>query len=152
MRTMTGLLGSLPPGHSERLRALGHQVAFPAGARIFEEGTIADRFWIIHTGSVTLDQRIPGRRPQTVETVGHGELLGWSWLFRPYTWHLGAEAGSPVRALEFGAVEVRRLCEEDHELGYALALAVGEIISHRLQRSRARLLDAFGPAGSADLP
>ncbi|GAB3648915.1 Crp/Fnr family transcriptional regulator [Streptomyces sparsus] len=149
MRTMTGLLGSLPPEHSRRLRSLGREVSFPAEARIFEEGHSADRFWIIHTGSVTLDQHVPGRRPQVLETVGHGELLGWSWMFRPYVWHMGAEAGSPVRALEFDAAEVRALCEHDHELGYALALAVGEIISHRLQRSRSRLLDTYGPYGTA---
>jgi CRP-like cAMP-binding protein len=148
MRTMTGLLGSLPPEFSDRLRSLGRQVHFDAGERLFEEGARADRFWIIHTGSVTLDQRIPGRRAQPVETVGHGELLGWSWLFRPYTWHMGGEAGSPVRALEFDAAQVRRLCEEDHELGYALALAVGEIVSHRLQRSRMRLIETFGPYGT----
>lgn len=148
MRTMTGLLGALPPGHADQLRALGQEVSFPAGVRIFEEGGKADRFWIVRTGSVTLDQRVPGRSAQAVETIGHGELLGWSWLFRPYIWHLGAETGSPVRALEFDAAEARRLCEEDHELGYALALAVGEIISHRLQRSRSRLLDTYGPFGT----
>lgn len=147
MRTMTGLLGSLPRELSERLRALGRPVSFPAGVRIFDEGTRADRFWIIHTGSVTLDQHIPGRRPQPVETVGHGELLGWSWLYRPYTWHMGAETGSPVRALEFDAAEVRRLCDEDHELGYAMALAVGEVISERLQRSRSRLIETFAHGG-----
>lgn len=141
MRTRTGLLGSLKPEHADRLRQLGREVSFPSGARIFEEGDRAERFWIIHTGSVTLEQHVPGRSNQVVENISHGDLLGWSWFFPPFTWHLSGEAGSPVRALEFDAAEVRALCEEDHELGYALALAVGEIVSHRLQRSRGRLLD-----------
>lgn len=145
MRTLTGLLGALAPEHADRLRALGRQVAFPAGERIFEEGERADRFWVIHTGSVTLDQHVPGRSPQVLETVGHGELLGWSWLFPPCTWHMGAETGSPVRALEFDAARVKKLCDADPALGYALALAVGEIVSHRLRRSRSRLLDSYGP-------
>ncbi|MBB1245908.1 Crp/Fnr family transcriptional regulator [Streptomyces durbertensis] len=147
MRTRTGLLGTLPPDQAERLRQHGREVAFPSGARIFEEGQKADRFWIIHTGSVTLEQHVPGRRNQAVETIGHGELLGWSWFFPPYNWHLSAETDSPVRALEFDAAEVRELCEADHELGYNLALAVGEIISHRLQRTRTRLVDLYGPRG-----
>lgn len=147
MRTRTGLLGTLSPEHAEQLRELGTHAAFASGTRIFEEGGKADRFWIIHTGSVTLEQHVPGRSNQIVETIGHGELLGWSWLFPPYTWHLSGEAGSPVRALEFDGAEVRALCGRDHELGYALALAVGEIIAHRLQRSRGRLIDMYGARG-----
>ncbi|MCK1797711.1 Crp/Fnr family transcriptional regulator [Streptomyces sp. XM4193] len=144
MRTRTGLLGTLSPEHAARLRQLGREVAFSSGERIFEEGDRADRFWIVHTGSVTLEQRVPGRSAQVVENISHGELLGWSWFFPPFAWHLSGEAGSPVRALEFDAAEVRALCERDHELGYALALAVGEIVSHRLQRSRSRLIDLYG--------
>lgn len=143
MRTRTGLLGSLIPEHAERLRKLGREVSFSAGERIFEEGGKASYFWIIHTGSVSLEQHVPGRRDQVVENISHGELLGWSWLFPPFTWHLSGEAGSPVRALEFDAAEVRDMCEKDHEIGYALALAVGETVAHRLQRSRTRLIDMY---------
>jgi hypothetical protein len=67
-------------------------MSFPAGARIFEEGSKADRFWIIRTGMVTLDVHIPGRRAATVDALGPGQLLGWSWLVPPHTWQLGAEA------------------------------------------------------------
>ncbi|NLU67919.1 cyclic nucleotide-binding domain-containing protein [Streptomyces sp. HNM0574] len=147
MRTMTGFFGVLPAGHSERLRELGREAAFPVGTRIFEEGMTADRFWVLRTGSVSLDMRVPGRRAVVTDELGQGELLGWSWLFAPYVWRLGAEASSPVRALEFDAAPVRRLCAEDHELGHALTHAVAVVIGQRLQRTRTRLLDVFGPGG-----
>lgn len=147
MRVRTGLMGALSPENAGKLRELGTQVAFASGERIFEEGDKAERFWVIHTGSVTLEQHVPGRSDQVVETIGHGELLGWSWLFPPYTWHLSGETGSPVRAVEFDAAEVRALCDRDRELGYALALAVGETVSYRLQRSRSRLIDMYGARG-----
>ncbi|MDK1472240.1 cyclic nucleotide-binding domain-containing protein [Streptomyces sp. 549] len=148
MRTMKGFFGSLPPGHRDRLRALGRDVTFEAGTRIFDEGRRADRFWVVHSGSVALDMHVPGRQPVVVETIGHGELLGWSWLFDPFSWHLGAEAVSPVRAHEYDAEAVRLLCREDSELGQALTLAVAGVISHRLQRARSRLLDVYGPYAS----
>lgn len=144
MRARTGLMGALSPENADKLRKLGTQVAFASGERVFEEGDKAERFWIIHTGSITLEQHVPGRSDHVVETIGHGELLGWSWLFPPYTWHLSGETGSPVRAVEFDAAEVRALCDRDHELGYALTLVVGETISRRLQRSRSRLIDMYG--------
>ncbi|MDB1087307.1 cyclic nucleotide-binding domain-containing protein [Streptomyces sp. ACA25] len=146
--TTTSLLGELPPEGRERLMATARDVSFPAGTRIFEEGHRADRFWIIRTGSVTLDLHVPGRRAAAVETLGPGDLLGWSWLFPPFSWHLGAEALSPVRAVEFDARVVRELCDTDPVLGRAVARRVAEIVAHRLQSARTRLLDLYGPYGS----
>ncbi|MDX6312617.1 MAG: hypothetical protein QOF84_2537 [Streptomyces sp.] len=146
--TTTNLLGVLPTEGRERLMELARDVSFPAGTRIFEEGHKADRFWIIRTGSAALDLHVPGRRAAVVETLGPGDLLGWSWLFPPYAWHLGAEAQSPVRALEFDATVVRALCEADPVFGRAVSRRVAEIVAHRLQGARTRLLDLYGPQGS----
>ncbi|MFH8409197.1 cyclic nucleotide-binding domain-containing protein [Streptomyces sp. NPDC018019] len=145
---MTGRLGALPVEHRERLMALAREVSFPAGLRIFEEGRRADRFWIIRTGAVQLDIRVPGRRAAVVETLHPGDPLGWSWLFPPYGWQLGAETLSPVRAWEFDAQEVRALCHEDPVLGHALVLMYAEVIGDRLRCARTRLLDLYGPYGS----
>ena len=49
------ILAALPAEDRERLMEFARHVTFPAFARIFEEGEQADRFWIIHTGSVALD-------------------------------------------------------------------------------------------------
>jgi CRP-like cAMP-binding protein len=143
MRTTatTGLFASLTSPGRQRLESLARDVSFPAGTRIFEEGGRADRFWVIRTGAATLDLRVSGRAAPELETLRPGDLLGWSWLFPPYTWHLGAQAQSLVRAQEFDATVVRALCEADPVFGRALALKVGEIVAHRLQSARARLLD-----------
>lgn len=143
--TVNGLLKVLPPEGRDRMIAAAREVSFPAGARLFREGERADRFWIVRTGAVTLDMAVPGRRPVTVETLGPGDLVGWSWLIPPYTWHMGAEALSPVRALEFDAWQVREMCEADPVLGRAVAVRVAEMIGHRLQQARTRILDLHGP-------
>ncbi len=148
MRTMTGRLGALPTEHRERLMARARGVSFPAGVRIFEEDRRADRFWIVRTGTVQLDIRVPGRRAAVVETLHPGDPLGWSWLFPPYSWQLGAETLSPVRAWEFDAQEIRALCQEDPVLGHALVLMYAEVIGDRLRCARTRLLDLYGPYGS----
>lgn len=92
-----GFLGALSPGHRERLFTFAHDVSFPGGTRIFEEDGVADRFWIIRSGLIALDVHVPGRREAVVETLGEGDLVGWSWLFEPYRWHLGAQAAAPCR-------------------------------------------------------
>ncbi|WP_189133263.1 cyclic nucleotide-binding domain-containing protein [Wenjunlia tyrosinilytica] len=141
----TGPLAGLKDPHLERLMEFSRQVNFPAGSRLFEEGGRADHFWIIRSGSVDLSLHIPGRAAPRVETLGPGELLGWSWLFPPYRWHFGAQALSPVRALEFDAERVRQLCREDPALGHDLVLACAQVIADRLKSARTRLLDLYGP-------
>jgi CRP-like cAMP-binding protein len=148
MTSTTTMNAALEPMERERLMYLAREVTFEAGARMFEEGRRADRFWIVRTGSVALDLHVPGRRSAVIETLGHGELIGWSWHFPPYLWHLGAEATSPVRAWEFDAEAVRVMCAEDPEFGRAIATWVGRVVAQRLHASRVRLLDLYAPYGS----
>ena len=147
----TSMPRALPAEHRQRLMQIAREVSFPEGTRLFEEGGRADRFWIIRTGTVDLDMRVPGRRAAVIESLGHNELLGWSWLFAPYTWHLGAEAASPLRAYEFDATTVRTICQEDPAFGRTVARWVGEVVAHRLQAARVRLLDLYAPYGSGTL-
>lgn len=142
------MLRALPAEHQQQLMRIAREVSFPQGVRLFEEGARADRFWIIRTGTIALDLHVPGRRPAVVETLGHNELVGWSWLFAPHSWHLGAETTTPVRAYEFDAVAVRDMCKDDPALGYAVTQWVGEVLAHRLRSSRTRLLDLYAPYGS----
>lgn len=139
---------ALPAGHRARLLRTAREVSFPEGARLFEEGGRADRFWVVRTGSVDLDMRVPGRRAAVIERLGHNELVGWSWLFAPHVRHPGAEAVTPVRAHEFDAAAVHELCRDDPEFGRALTRWVGDVVAHRLHAARVRLLDLYAPYGA----
>ncbi|MGW7213884.1 cyclic nucleotide-binding domain-containing protein [Streptomyces collinus] len=145
------MLQRLPAEHRQRLMRFAREVSFPQGTRLFEEGGRADRFWIIRTGSVDLDMRVPGRRAAVIETLRPNELIGWSWLFAPHAWHLGAEATSPVRAYEFDAPTIRSMCQDDPALGASVAQWVGGVLAHRLRSARTRLLDLYAPYGSGSL-
>ncbi|MEU9991827.1 cyclic nucleotide-binding domain-containing protein [Streptomyces sp. NPDC048045] len=151
MTSATTMNAALPAEHRERLMCLAREVSFAAGTRLFEEGRRADRFWIVRTGTVALDLHVPGRRPAVIETLGRGELIGWSWLFPPCIWHLGAETTSPVRAWEFDAEAVRTMCADDPAFGRDIAVWVGRTVAQRLHASRVRLLDLYAPYGSGGL-
>jgi CRP-like cAMP-binding protein len=138
-------LDDLTQEHRNTLTGLAHEVTFPAGVRLFEEHRRADRFWVLHSGGVDLDMHIPGRRHAVIETVHGGDLLGWSWLFPPYLWTLGAQTRTPVEALEFDASEVRARCEADPAFGHELVLHCAAVIGKRLHVTRTRLLDLYAP-------
>ncbi|MCW7986992.1 hypothetical protein XF35_17385 [Streptomyces platensis subsp. clarensis] len=146
--TTTPMLNALPVDGRERLMRLAHEVSFPAGTRIFEERGLADRFWIIRTGSVNLDIQVSSGGRTVVDMLGHGDLVGWSWVVPPYTWRMGAEAFTLVRAYEFDATAVRALCEADLVLGLAVTRRVLDVVARRLQATRLRLVDMCGPGAS----
>ncbi|MFR9798431.1 cyclic nucleotide-binding domain-containing protein [Streptomyces sp. MS06] len=143
MTKATKLLTALPPPQRARLMELAEEVSFPEDARIFEAGGPADRFWVIRSGSVSLTQQVTEIQRITVASLGAGDLLGWSWLFPPYLWDFGAEAFSPVRAYAFEARPVLRLCEEDPALGVSLMRIVAEILAHRLEATRNKLMEQY---------
>ena len=119
-------------------------VSFPARYRFFEDGGNATRFWLIQAGHVSLDLHVPGEGPVVIESIGMGELLGWSWLFPPYKWAFGAVAASAVEAFEFDAPTVRELCAAYPELGYEFNQRVTRVLARRLQATRIRLIARSG--------
>jgi CRP-like cAMP-binding protein len=135
-------LRGMPERELARLAGLSRHVTFPAGQRLFEEGSTADTFWIIDAGRVTLDASVPGRGRVTMETLGRNEVLGLSWLVPPYQWRYGAVTEGGVQAFAFDARAVRAACGADPVLGAEIHRRFCAVVAHRLQVTRARLLDA----------
>ncbi len=130
------------------LAEAARDVTFPARHRLFEDGGNATHFWLIQSGHVWLDVNIPGEGPVVIETIGMGELLGWSWLFPPYKWAFGAMAVTAVEAFEFDAPAVRQRCEADPDLGYEFNQRITKVLAKRLRATRIRLITRPGyPAG-----
>ena len=121
-----------------------HDVSFPARYRLFEDGGNATRFWLIQAGHVSLDLHVPGEGPVVIESIGMGELLGWSWLFPPYKWAFGAVSATAVEAFEFDAPTVRELCAAYPGLGYEFNQRVTRVLAKRLQATRIRLIARSG--------
>ena len=126
------------------LAEVARDVRFPPRHRLFEDGGSANRFWLIRSGHVSLDLHVPGEGPVVIETIGMGQLLGWSWLFPPWQWAFGAVTVTAVEAFEFDAPAVRERCGADLELGYELNQRVSRVLAQRLQAARIRLIARSG--------
>lgn len=117
---------------------------FEPGEYLFQEGTDADRFFILRSGRVRLEIHVPGREPVVLETLQAGDVIGWSWLFPPYLWQFDARAEETVRATAFDGKCLRGKCESNHDLGYAMAMRSAQVLMQRLQATRLQLLDVYG--------
>ena len=137
-------LHGMPHDQLAVLAEVASDVTFPARHRLFEDGGNANRFWLIQSGQVHLDLQVPGEGPVVIETIGMGELLGWSWLFPPFRWAFGAVAATAVEAFEFDAPAVREACVAEPGLGHELNQRVTRVLAKRLQATRIRLISRSG--------
>ncbi|HEX5189188.1 MAG TPA: cyclic nucleotide-binding domain-containing protein [Streptosporangiaceae bacterium] len=119
-------------------------VVFAAGATLMGEGDAAAGCWLIRLGQVAVGTQVPGRGLVVVQTLGPGDVLGWSWLVPPHRWHYTATAKTEVSSIELDTGQLRSLAEADPALGFPLALGFIEIVVARLQNTRSRLLDLYG--------
>ncbi|MBV8257426.1 MAG: cyclic nucleotide-binding domain-containing protein [Actinobacteria bacterium] len=150
MRTLDAVITDSPVFEGltqEQLELIGgcaSNVGFEAGERLFREGDRADAFFLVRHGLVSLEAYVPNRGPITVETIGPGEIVGWSWLVPPYMWHFTGRAVDDVRAVQFDGACLRRKCDDDPVLGYELLTRFALVLVDRLQATRLQLMDVYG--------
>lgn len=150
MRTLDTLLVESPlftdldQEQLELIAGCGRNVIFGEGDRLFREGDAADVFFLVRRGVVALDTYVPNRGALTVDSVGPGEIAGWSWLVPPYRWHFTGRAVEPVHTVQFDGACLRGKCEADPLLGYDLLNRVAQVLVERLQATRFQLMDVYG--------
>jgi CRP/FNR family cyclic AMP-dependent transcriptional regulator len=110
------------------------------GDIILREGDRADRFFLIETGKVVLESGVDDGGIVVVDTIGAGDLLGWSWMFPPYAWQFTARAVASTRAVFFAGPVLREYCELDHSLGYELLKRMTAVMTRRMQNARRKML------------
>lgn len=153
MRELDALLAEVPlfaglgAEELQLLAGCASNVRFDAGQLVFREGNPAETFYVVRSGTVALEAHAPARGELTIETLGAGDVLGWSWLFAPYRWHFDARALSRVRATAFDATCLRAKCDDDTAFGYDLMKRFAQVMIERLQWTRLRLLDIYGRQG-----
>ncbi len=115
-------------------------VHFKKGQIIFHAGDIANRFYLLETGSVVLESPRKGGESMIVDTIGAGDLLGWSWMFPPYAWQFTARAVEETDAIFFYGTILREYCERDSSLGFELIKRMSVTMNRRLQAARNQML------------
>jgi CRP-like cAMP-binding protein len=123
-------------------------VRFNAGEVVFREGEQANQFYLIRQGKVAVEMFAPSRGSIILQTLGEGEVLGWSWLVAPYRWRFDGRAVELTRAIALDGECLRGKCEEDHDLGYELMKRVSLVMEKLVQATRMQLADVYGGSRS----
>lgn len=137
------VLHGLEPDDLDLMAGCGHNQVFEAGSFLAKEDEAAERFFIVREGKVAVEVHAP-TGPLLIETIGAGDLVGWSWLFPPHRWAFDVEALELTRVVVIEAACLRDKCDIDAQFGYRVMRRFTNVIVDRLQSTRMRLLDLYG--------
>lgn len=129
-------LAAIAEGAAER--------TYETGNLLVREGAPATEFLLVVHGKVAVEMATPERPRLTIQTIGPGEVLGWSWFFPPRRWTLDARALKPTRAVVVDAAVLRRALDARPEMGYRFLSRLLPVIAERLENTRLQLLDIHG--------
>ena len=129
------------PEHLAVLSNSAKTARFNAGDTLFREREPASQFYLIESGKIVLEARDLADGTSAVQTLGPGDVLGWSWLFPPFVWHFQARAVEPTTLLVLNGAGLLVSAERDHDFGYELMKRVAQVVIRRLQATRKQLLE-----------
>jgi CRP-like cAMP-binding protein len=138
--TQHAFFHGMKPAHLALLTDGAKAVQFKTGDVLFREGDPANQFYLIESGKIAPEAHEPANGTMLVQTLGAGEVLGWSWLFPPFVWHFQARALEPASAIVLSGAHVLVAAERDHDFGYEMLKRVAHVVIHRLQATRKQLL------------
>lgn len=120
-------------------RIFEESASFLATARIYEKGEEATHLLLLTEGSVDIALTLGTGETATVGTLVQGNLMALSALIPPY--HLSATgiAREDGKYIQIEAKPLRKLCDENPDLGYRLLQGVSKGLMTRLQDTRVEL-------------
>jgi CRP-like cAMP-binding protein len=130
----------MKPEYFEDIAGCATEATFEPGQILFREGEPADKFYLIQRGRIALEAHEPADGTVPVQELGAGDVLGWSWLFSPFVWHLQARALEPTGAVVLDGAHLLIAAERNPTFGYDLMKRVAHVLIQRLQATRKQLL------------
>ena len=137
----------LNPRYLHLVNDCASYLQLPYGEFIFKSGDHADKLFLIQEGQVSLDIFVPHRGNISIDALGAGEALGWSWMFPPYEWSFSARTLEPTGLIAFDGIELLEKADENHDFGHDLLRRVSLVLVKQLQTTRRKLVEFYEPPG-----
>ncbi|MGB9663789.1 MAG: cyclic nucleotide-binding domain-containing protein [Ignavibacteria bacterium] len=134
----------LPSEHINLILGCAKNAVFEPGKYLFKENEEANSFYIIRSGKVALEIYSPEAGSIIIQTLGEGDIIGWSWMVPPYQWRFDARAVELTRVIELDGTCLRNKCEIDPKLGYEIMKRLANVFEQRINAMRLQLLDLYG--------
>ena len=131
----------LEPGLITEVAAHALELSFSTDAIIAREGTPAKSFYLVIEGKVALEVVAADHPQLTVQTVGPGEVFGWSWLVPPHRWRFDVRALKASRVIALDGERLRHALGRRPEWGYEFLIRFLPVLAERLENTQIQLMD-----------
>ncbi len=122
------LFKGLSPGELDKILPIIHPVKIHEGERLIREGDTSQMCYIIISGTYMIHYK--DGRAFTLNKKG--DMIGWSTIASPFTYHESAVALTDGEALTIPVEEFLELMQGDSDLGSKITKKVTEIIRQRI--------------------
>jgi len=121
----------------EVIAEYANEERYPAGRRIFEEKALATNLYLVIEGkvSIRMGEHLLAKQLE-VDTVGPGEIFGWSAITEPYTFTAAAWTLEETTVIVISGDVLRHIFESNCYIGYPVMRGIASIISGRLRSVR----------------
>ncbi|MDJ0781853.1 MAG: cyclic nucleotide-binding domain-containing protein [Desulfosarcinaceae bacterium] len=100
---------------------------------IFREGDPSERFYMLKSGQVLLEQRISDHVTACLAAIKPGYSFGWSAMMENERYTVSALCNAPSEVFSFTSVKAHRLFRQYPEIGMRLHKRLLVIIKKRLE-------------------
>lgn len=130
--------------HFDLMCSITHLVDVDQDTIVFSEGDKEENLYIVLEGRVAIELFSSVQGKIRIFTAEPLDVIGWSSVtpvIRQRTASARAVLDSRLAAID--GRELRKLCDQDHDLGYIIMRRIANVIAARLMITRLQLLDLY---------
>ncbi len=133
------LFSGLPAHHLRRLANLGAIEEQPSGTKIFTEGSVGDKVYIVLEGAVRISRQVPGMGEEALAVLQPPAYFGEMALIDDFPRSADATAHERCRLFVIKKTDLLDLLFVDRDLAYELLWTFVYTLSARLRGSNDKM-------------
>lgn len=135
------LLSDMDSAFLQELALVCEERSAEKGEWLFHEGDDAQSLFLIAKGNIELKINLDEKKGilATLNTLGSGEAFGWSALFEPNIYKLGALVVDNTELIQFDGTKLRSLVKKYPEQGFIFMQRVAQGMAERARVIREEL-------------
>ncbi len=129
------------------LAGICHKEVFKAGEKVFEEGAIGDKFYMIEKGEVRISKIIQGIGEEALVVLKEGTYFGEMALIDEAPRSATAICNINTVLIVIDKDDFERLLHDNHDLAYRLLWTFVKTLSVRLRETNEKIKSFFAMTG-----
>jgi CRP-like cAMP-binding protein len=136
-------LHGLEPAQLDVLADIASETSFGENDVVLVDGEHSQAFYLITSGSVAVQLRSPGF-VVCVQSLGPGQVFGWSSLLNDQDTLFQVRAREETRALRIAGADLKEACRKDSRLAAELLERTLQVVASRVKATEIRFAEMCG--------